>query len=170
MQFSKPLPNIIVSVSRKEILKKKKKKILQLQVTRSACESTSWHFATPSARQLASRKHGRQHVGVLCRRTDSAAQRCGRRSPGYANGFYSASHGAYRTSTENKEEEKGEVEKRGGGKRRSRTNEAEERERGDESQKEENGGYAGGIIGVSSLPKGHNGPSWRVAKRPLLGW
>lgn len=51
----------------------------------------------------------------------------------------------------------------------------EKRRRGRERERERTrrvprGGFAAGIIGVSSLPTGHNGPSWRVAKRPLLGW
>lgn len=57
-----------------------------------------------------------------------------------------------------------------------RVDEVETEERGKRKREREgmrrvpHGGFAAGIIGVSSLPTGHNGPSWRVAKRPLLGW
>jgi len=57
-----------------------------------------------------------------------------------------------------------EVEKLKRGERESE--QANERER----ERERERGFAAGIIGVSPLPTGHNGPSWRVAKRPLLGW
>lgn len=56
-----------------------------------------------------------------------------------------------------------------GDRERTEQKRARERERERETERK-SGEYAGGIIGVSSLPKGHNGPSWRVAKQPLLGW
>lgn len=78
---------------------------------------------------------------------------------------------ATRRVPENKEEG-GEVEEEAeeaesGG----RSEETEEKKRKRErTRRVPRGGFAAGIIGVSSLPTGHNGPLWRVAKRPLLGW
>lgn len=80
---------------------------------------------------------------------------------------------ATRRAPENKEEG-GEVEEEAeeaeSGERVDEVEKTEERKRGEDERRAPCGGFAAGIIGVSSLPTGHNGPSWRVAKRPLLGW
>lgn len=85
---------------------------------------------------------------------------------------------ATRRALENKEEG-GEVEEEAEeAESGERVDEVERRKREETERKRERertrrvprGGFAAGIIGVSSLPTGHNGPSWRVAKRPLLGW
>lgn len=82
---------------------------------------------------------------------------------------------ATRRALENKEEggevEEEEAEEAENG---ERVDEVERQKRGEKEREKTRrvprGGFAAGIIGVSSLPTGHNGPSWRVAKRPLLGW
>lgn len=82
---------------------------------------------------------------------------------------------ATKRALENKEEggevEEEEVEEAENG---ERVDEVERQKRGEKEREKTRrvprGRFAAGIIGVSSLPTGHNGPSWRVAKRPLLGW